>query len=130
MNLLGIVLILLLASCFALWVMNLVRTGHLYVGYAVVAVMAVAAGVLGLSVGPIRRMAVGGLERLFPGLGIAVASAIVLALALVYVLTQLTIVSNRIAAMAQEIAIQAAGPPRRTPAVDDAVDRGDRPSIG
>ncbi len=75
MNLLGIVLILLLASCFVLWVMNLVRTGHLYVGYAVVAVMAVAAGVLGLSVGPIRRMAVG-----------------------------------------------------RTAAVDDAVDRGDRPS--
>jgi hypothetical protein len=90
------------------WVFNLIRRGRLYVGYGAIFVLVTAAGAAVLSVPAL-------LAR-FNRLGTLLVSAsglVVLALAftlvmLIYVLGQLTQLSNRVTSLAQELAIRRA----------------------
>jgi drug/metabolite transporter superfamily protein YnfA len=100
------------------WVFNLIRRGRLYVGYGAIFVLVTAAGAAVLSIPAL-------LDR-FNWFGTLLTSAsglVVLALAftlvmLIYVLGQLTLLSNRVTSLAQELAIrrateaQVSGPPR------------------
>jgi len=105
---LGLGLLVAISALFMVWVLNLVRTGRLYVGYAVLAVTGTSVGLLAIGARPLRRFATGMLGQVFPTTGIVMALTIFVGIALVYVLAQLTILSNRVAAMAQELAIQSA----------------------
>jgi len=96
----GLVGLLLIA-----WVLNLVRLGRLYVGYAVLVVAAIVGGTTGLALVPIRRRVDIALDALFPAVGTAVVISTMAIVALVYVLTQLTILSNRLAELTQQLAI-------------------------
>ena len=103
------------------WVFNLIRRGRLYVGYGAIFVLVAIAGAVVLSIPAL-------LTR-FNGFGALLSSAsglVVLALAftlvmLIYVLGQLTQLSNRVTSLAQELAIRRAteadvsAPPRSEP---------------
>jgi predicted PurR-regulated permease PerM len=110
MNIQGAVVIAVTVVLLVVWILNLVRIGRLYVGYAVLVVGVAAAAAVAASLAPLRRLLARGLERLFPSSGMLVVLVLVLLVALVYLLTQLTILSNRLATLTQELAISAACP--------------------
>jgi hypothetical protein len=118
-------LILLVGLLLIAWVFNLVRLGRLYVGYAVLVVVAIVGGTTGLVLAPIRRRAAVAFDALFPAVGIAVVVTTMAIVALVYVLTQLTILSNRLAELTQQLAILEA---RRGEATGSRVPSG-RPQV-
>lgn len=99
------ILVVLVGLLLIAWVFNLVRLGRLYVGYAVLVVVAIVGGTTGLVLAPIRHRLDVAFDALFPAVGIAVVVCTMAIVALVYVLTQLTIISNRLAELTQQLAI-------------------------
>jgi hypothetical protein len=101
----AIAIIDLLGLAIIVWMLNLVRRGHLYIGYAVIGLLATAIGITAVSFArflPWLGIQLGLLG--FVGMGFAVV-----ALMLVYVLSQLSILSNRLATLVQELAIERGG---------------------
>jgi hypothetical protein len=102
----GVLVVVLIAVAYLLWMVNLVRRGRLYVGYAVIW--------FGLAAITIPIVAIPGLllfvTDLFGAL-IPVSALTFLAFAFlfgmqIYLLSQMTIMSRRIAQIAQYIAIK------------------------
>ena len=87
------------------WVFNLVRQGRLYVGYAVLVVVAILGGATALVLAPIRRRLDVAFEAHSLAVVIAAGVSTMALVALVYVLTQLTILSDRLAELTQQLAI-------------------------
>ena len=87
------------------WVFNLVRQGRLYVGYGVLVVLAIAGGTTGLVLAPLRHRVDFAFGALFSTVVIAAGVSTMAIVALIYVLTQLTIISNRVAELTQQLAI-------------------------
>jgi hypothetical protein len=105
----------LLDLVLAFWVLSLVRRGRLYVAYAVLflvlsAIAGVVLAVLAVPSASGRRY--GDLRAMF------LLGGAIVAFLLVYVLNQLTIVSNRIATLIQELALDGAGPSAPPPRLD------------
>ena len=99
------ILVVLVGLLLMAWVFNLVRLGRLYVGYGVLVVVAIVGGTTGLALVPVRRRLDVVFGALFPAVGLAVVVSTAAIVALVYVLTQLTILSNRLAELTQQLAI-------------------------
>jgi hypothetical protein len=124
MNVTGLVLLLAFSVLVVGWVLNLVRLGRLYVGYAVAVVLAVALGAPALAIPPLRRLAWTLLMRIYPTEGATLVLSAVVVVALVYVLSQLSILSNRLATLTQELAIlSAARSDQRSEKPAEAADR-------
>lgn len=106
MTTLGAVLLLGASALTALWVLDLVRRGRLYVGYGIVllALLIVVAAVCVVS--PARALFAEALDGLFPREPLAVIGLGALLLLLIYVLHQLSILSDRVARLTQEIALR------------------------
>lgn len=104
----GVVALDVLAAAFVAWILILVSRGRLYVGYGVILVAAFAALGTIASVPGLRRSIHGLLERLFGPWGPLVVALSFVALLLVYILTQVTIVSNRLVTVVQDLAIREA----------------------
>jgi hypothetical protein len=104
----GSILITVITAALALWMMSLVRRGRLYVGYAVVCLVAFGLMVIVACVSPLRHAVEEMLEYFFPRSGVAVSLAILGAIALIYVLSQLTIISNRLVRTVQRNAVREA----------------------
>jgi hypothetical protein len=110
------VLILDMAGILLLvWVLNLVRGGRLYVGYGVVFILATVLTMVALSIQALLRLLTRLVGAVYPTSALTLLAFGFIVLMLVYVLTQLTIVSNRVALVVQELALQRAteqaGPP-------------------
>ena len=120
MNLQGILVLDLICLVLLLYVLNSVRHGRLYVGYGVIFVAAIVGTMVIVSV----PEALNGVTRLvgaiFPASALTLLALSFIVLMLLYVLTQITLVSNRLAVLVQELAIQNAKdraqlPPGRYP---------------
>src|SRR6185369_896312 len=98
-------LIVLVGLLLMAWVFNLVRRGRLYVGYGVLVVLAIAGGTTGLVLAPLRHRVDFAFGALFSTVVIAAGVSTMAIVALIYVLTQLTIISNRLAELTQQLAI-------------------------
>ena len=98
-------LIVLVGLLLMAWVFNLVRQGRLYVGYGVLVVLAIAGGTTGLVLAPLRHRVDYAFGALFSTVVIAAFLSTMAIVALIYVLTQLTIISNRVAELTQQLAI-------------------------
>lgn len=106
MTTLGAVLLFGAAVLTALWVLDLVRRGRLYVGYGIV-LLALLVAVAGLCIVSTARTLLGqALEALFPTEPLAVIGLGALLLLLIYVLHQLSILSDRVARLTQEMALR------------------------
>ena len=102
----GAVLLLVAAALMALWILDLVRRGRLYVGYGIV-LLTLLALVVGVAVvSPARRLAAAALFTLYPSEPIATIGLGAVLLLLVYVLHQLSVLSDRVATLTQELAIR------------------------
>jgi hypothetical protein len=98
-----------LTGCVLLiWVINLIRNGRLYVGYGVIFVFGTLAAIAVLVV-PRLLEAVSALSvALVPVPSLGIGAIVIMLFLLVYVFTQITVLSNRVMHLTQELAIRGA----------------------
>ena len=76
----------------------------MYVGYGVVFILAI----LGVTIPPLLRFVTHLVGAIFPASALTLLALCFIVFTLVYILTQVTVVSNRLAVVVQELAIQRA----------------------
>lgn len=108
MTVIGILVVDVLALLAVVWVLDLVRRGRLYVGYGVVLVVGLVFMTFCLSISRLAALVTRAFQLLAPAAGPILVAVSVLGLLIVYILTQLSIVADRLATLVQEIAIQGA----------------------
>jgi hypothetical protein len=110
----GIAVLIALALALLLWIVDLVRRERLYVGYGVVLIVAIVAVILVVVLPPALSLVTWMVGAVVPASALTLLALVFLFFMLVYILTQVTIVSNRLAALIQELAIQRAKERRQT----------------
>lgn len=118
----GVVILDLIGLLILLWLLNLIRRGRLYVGYGVIIMPAIVITMITISVRPLLTIVTRLLGAAFPASALTLLALGFLFLMLVYVLTQLTVVSNRVAVLVQELAIERARPSAPPDVVRDDAD--------
>ena len=108
MTLQGILVVNFIGLVLLLWVLNLVRHGRLYVGYGVIFVVAILGAVVLLSVPWLLTAVTHLIGAIFPASALTLLALCFIVLMLLYILTQITIVSNRLSKLVQELAIERA----------------------
>jgi hypothetical protein len=88
------------------FVVRLTLKGRLYVGYAAMWLVCLAAGGLLLVVPPLLRYLTVAVGAIFPVSAVTLLALIGIFLVLIYFSCQLTILSNRVTAIAQHIALR------------------------
>jgi hypothetical protein len=104
----GIVVLTLIGLALLVWILDLVRRDRLYVGYGVVLILSIAGVVLVLLAPPLLTLVTRLVGAVFPASALTLLALCFIFFMLVYILTQVTIVSNRLAALIQELAIERA----------------------
>ncbi len=108
MTLQGILILNFIGLLLLLWVLNLIRHGRLYVGYGVIFAVSIIGTMALISVPRLLAMVTHMIGAVFPASALTMLALCFIVLMLLYILTQLTIVSNRLSALAQDIAIERA----------------------
>jgi hypothetical protein len=108
MTLQGILVLNLIGLALLLWVANLVRRGVLYAGYAVIFILVTLSVMIVLSVPPLLSLLVLLVGAVFPASALTLLALCFIAFMLIYILTQVTVLSNRLATLVQGLAIQQA----------------------
>jgi len=108
MTLQGIVVLNLIAVALLLWVANLVRRGALYAGYGVIFILVTLSVMIVLSIPQLLSLLVRLVGAVFPVSALTLLALCFIVFMLVYILTQVTVLSNRLATLAQGLAIQQA----------------------
>jgi hypothetical protein len=104
----GTIILDLIGLLLLLWVLNLVRRERLYVGYGVIFVLAILGIIVLLSVPKLLIYATHMVGAIFPTSALTLLALCFIVFLLVYVLTQVTLTSNRLANLVQELAIRGA----------------------
>jgi len=104
----GILILNFIGLLLLLWVLNLIRHGRLYVGYGVIFAISIIGTMALISVPRLLVMVTHMIGAVFPASALTMLALCFIVLMLLYILTQLTIVSNRLSALAQDIAIERA----------------------
>src|SRR5215471_13263319 len=102
----GTIILLIIGLALQLWILNLVRRDRLYVGYGVLLSVAIAGVMLVVAIPPLLAGVTRMVGAIFPVSALTLIALGFIFVTLVYVLTQVTIVSNRLAAAIQELAVQ------------------------
>jgi len=102
----GIIVLIAVGLTLLVWILDLVRRDRLYVGYGIIFLFTILAALLVLVVPAL----LGGITRLvgalFPASALTLLALCFIVFMLVYVLAQITVVSNRLAIVVQELAIR------------------------
>ena len=115
MNVWGLTGVWVISVALVVWIVDLVRRDRLYVGYGVIFVGAIGAGLAAISL-PRALGAVSGLWiGVMPASGFVELVLLFVLIMLIYGFSQLTRFSNRLTALIQEIAIRQATTPREPP---------------
>ena len=96
----------LMGLFFLIWVLNLVRHNRLYVGYGVIFIAAILGTMVTLSVPQLLLGVTHLVGAIFPASALTLLALCFIVLMLLYVLSQLTLVSNRLSVLIQELAIE------------------------
>jgi hypothetical protein len=104
----GIIILDVIGLLLLLWVLNLVRRERLYVGYGVIFVLAILGIIVLLSVPKLLIYVTHLVGAIFPTSALTLLALCFIVFLLVYVLTQVTLTSNRLAILVQELAIRRA----------------------
>jgi hypothetical protein len=89
-----------------LWVVNLIRSDRLYVGYGVIFVLGTLATMGIVVVAPLRDAAAEISRVLMPQPSLAAPAIVILVFLMVYVFIQISVLSNRVTRLTQELAIR------------------------
>ncbi len=108
MTIQGIIVLILIGFVLLLWILNLVRRDQLYVGYGVIFVIIILAAVLILAVPALLTFITNLVGAIFPTSALTLLALCFVVFMLVYILTQVTLISNRLAVVVQQLAIQEA----------------------
>jgi hypothetical protein len=113
MTTLGALCLIVAAGLVGGWLLDLIRRGRLYVGYGIV-LLALIVIVVVVSVLPFTRGLTSDLlDSLYPKEPVAVIGLAAVLLLLIYLLHQLSVLSERVATLTQELAIRGAADARR-----------------
>jgi hypothetical protein len=104
----GTVVLFLIGILLILWTLNLVRRDRLYVGYGVALCVTIGGVLLILTIPSLLLGITGLVGAIFPASALTLLALCFIVVTLVYVLTQITVVSNRLTSAIQEIALQRA----------------------
>lgn len=115
MSLHGILLIDLLGLVFALWILNLVRTRRLHLGYALLWLAAVAGAMILVSAAPLRAFVTRAVGALFPASALALLAFAFIFFVLILFSVQMSALTRR-----QTELVKALG--RRTLQDEESVD--------
>ena len=115
MNVWGLTGVWVISAALVVWIVDLVRRDRLYVGYGVIFVGVIAAGLAAISL-PRALGAVSGLWiGVMPASGFVELVLLFILIMLIYGFSQLTRFSNRLTSLIQEIAIRESTTPREPP---------------
>jgi hypothetical protein len=89
-----------------MWVVTLIRHDRLYVGYGVIFVFGTVVAIAVLIVPRLLSMVTAASVALLPVPALSLVALVILVFLMVYVFTQLTILSNRVMRLTQELAIR------------------------
>jgi hypothetical protein len=102
----GIIVLIAVGLTLLVWILDLVRRDRLYAGYGIIFLFTILGALLVLVVPAL----LGGITRLvgalFPASALTLLALCFIVFMLVYVLAQITVVSNRLAIVVQELAIR------------------------
>ena len=101
----GSLVLSLIGIAYLLWIVNLTRKGKLYVGYSVIWVVWIILGILVVGIPPLLDLVTDVTGALFPASALSVLAFGLIFAMQIYLLSQLSILSHRIASIAQHIAI-------------------------
>lgn len=102
----GVLVISLIVLGLLVWVLNLVRSGRLYVGYGVIFVVGFLVILVTVAVPRLLYGLTALVGAIFPASALTLIALACFTLMFIYVLSQLTILSNRLAILTQELAIR------------------------
>jgi hypothetical protein len=105
----GIVVLDAIALLLMLWTLNQVRSERLYVGYAVIVLLPTVGVVILFSTPTLLTRVTHLVGALFPASALTLLALCFVVFLLVYVLTQVTLIAQRLAVVVQELAILRAG---------------------
>jgi hypothetical protein len=108
MTIQGSIFLILIGLVLSCWVLDLVRRNRLYVGYGLVFIISILGVILLLSLPPLLALVTRLVGAIFPASALTLLALCFIIFMLIYVLTQVTIVSNRLAVLVQELAVQRA----------------------
>ncbi len=108
MTIQGIIVLDLIGLALLFWILNQVRRDRLYVGYGVVFVLTILGVILILSVPNLLTFVTRLVGAIFPTSALTLLALCFIVFMLAYILTQVTLISNRVAALIQQLAIQQA----------------------
>jgi len=104
----GIIVLSLIGLVLLLWILNLVRRDRLYVGYGVMFVLIILSTILILAVPTLLTFITNLVGAIFPTSALTLLALCFILFMLVYILTQVTLISNRLTTVVQELAIHRA----------------------
>jgi hypothetical protein len=110
MNVQGIVILDVVGVLFIFWILQLVRRSRLYIGYGVIFVITIVSTMITLSVPALLNGVTRLMGALFPVSALTMLALGFIVLLLIYILTQTTILSNRLSKLVQELAIMGIKP--------------------
>ena len=122
MTIQGIIVLILIGLGLVFWILDLVRRDRLYVGYGIVFILAILGVMIILSLPALLTFMTRLVGAIFPASALTLLALCFIVFMLVYVLTQVTIVSNRVALVVQELAVQQAKEASRSAAQHTARD--------
>lgn len=108
MTIQGIIILNLIGLVLLLWILNLVRRDRLYVGYGVMFVVLILGVILILAIPTLLTFITHLVGAVFPTSALTLIALCFIVFMLAYILTQVTLISNRVAVVVQQLAIQQA----------------------
>ena len=104
----GIVLLDVVGLLLLVWVLNLVRRDRLYVGYGVIFVLAILVFLPLVSIHKFQTLVTRWVDIFFPASGLSLLALCFTVFMFVYILSQTTLLANRLARLVQNLAIERA----------------------
>ena len=102
----GLTLAVAIGVLLLFWVVNLIRDDQLYVGYGVIFVLGTGAAIIILLVPPLLDALTRASVALLAVPSLSIVPLVIFTFLMVYVLTQITVLSNRVMRLTQELAIR------------------------
>jgi hypothetical protein len=116
----GIVTGIAIGCALLLWVVHLIRQDRLYAGYGVIFVVGTIGAMAVIAVPPLLRLATAASVALLPVPSLSLVALVILTFLMVYVFVQISVLSNRVMRLTQELAIRS---PQQQQSVEGATAR-------
>ncbi|PYS48786.1 MAG: hypothetical protein DMF68_11960 [Acidobacteria bacterium] len=104
----GILVLNLIAIALLVWIGNLIRRGRLYVGYGVIFIAVTLCVIIVLDVPRLLTLVIKMVGAVFPVSALVMLALGFIVFMLIYILAQLTMLSNRLTILVQTLAIERA----------------------